>query len=154
MPGNTCTNGIRRGSPNSLLLTDTRGQQHNVANRYGWSLHNFPCRGLRTGLVLYPSDIRYKNTVLLLCDYGFYYHPRGAGNRHEQLMRWYYSIYRSTKQFSLVSGFSVQPDGTFQFNSWQQKSPGLYTDNVNNMDGCEQEVIRQVVNGQIENYDA
>lgn len=152
LPSTTCNNNIRRGSYNTLILTDTQGKQHQVANRYGWSQHNYPCRGLKTGLVLYPADVMHKNTVLLLCDSYFYYHPNARGNRHEQLMRWYYNIYRSSKQFSLVSGFSVQPDGTFQFNNWQQQLPGLYTNNVNNMDGCEQDVIQQVVNGRIDSH--
>ena len=134
-------------------MTDTQGQNHLVSHRYGWSGHNCLCSNIQTGLVLYPTNTRFKNIVLLLCDTCFDYYP-GSGNRHEQLMRWYYDIYGATKQFSLVSGFFVQSDGTFQFNSWEQQSPVLYTESVNKMDGCEQDIIRQVVNGQIDSYAA
>ena len=126
-------------------------QQHLVSLRYGWSSHNCLCSNLQTGLVLYPTNTRFKNVVLLLCDHCYVYYP-GAGSRHEQLMQWYYNMYGSTKQFSLVSGFYVRPDGTFQFNAWQQNIPGLYTDAVNDMDVCEQDVIRQVVQGQTDSY--
>jgi hypothetical protein len=124
-----------------------------ISNRYGWSSHNRRCNGPQTGLVLYPRDTMYKNIVLLLCDRFFYYQPR-AGARHEQLMQWYYNRYGPSRQYRLASGFYSKADGSIDFNSWPQNGPGLYTSNINQMNICEQDVLRKVINGQLDSYTA
>lgn len=146
-----CRNGIGRGPDGTLKVTDIKGQNHVISNRYGWSSHNCRCRGKKTGLVLYPRDTMHKNIVLLLCDSCYDYQPN-AGLRHEQLVQWYYDIYRTQRQFRLLSGFYSKTDGSLEFNSWSQNRPGLYTDNITQMNACEQDVIRKVIAGQLESY--
>ena len=140
-----------RGQDGTLTVIDTKGQKHVISNRYGWSTHNCQCSGEKTGLVLYPSNTAYKNIVLLLCGSCYNYQPN-AGLRHEQLMQWYYDMYGTSKQFHLVSGFYVKADGSLEFNTWSQRGPGLYTDNTNQMNACEQDVIRRVINGKLDSY--
>jgi hypothetical protein len=151
----SCTNGIigSDGQHGTLTVTDTRGQKHVISNRYSWSSHNCRCSGPKTGLVLYPRDIMYKNIVLLLCDSCFDYQSR-VGTRHEQLMQWYYDMYGPSKQYRLASGFYSKADGSLEFNSWPQNGPGLYTNNINQMNVCEEDVLRRVINGQLESYTA
>jgi hypothetical protein len=148
-----CANGIGGGQHGTLTVTDTKGGKHMISNRYGWSGHNCLCSGLKTGLVLYPRNTKFKNVVLLLCDNCFNYKPT-AGKRHEQLMQWYYDMYGALKDFRLTSGFYSKVDGSLEFNSWPQNGPGLYTDNINQMNICEQDVLRKVINGQLDSYTA
>lgn len=147
----TCQNGMSRGQDGTLIVIDTEGQKHIISNRYGWSTHNCQCSGEKTGLVLYPSNTAYKNIVLLLCESCYNYQPN-AGLRHQQLTQWYYDMYGTSKQFHLVSGFYVKADGSLEFNTWSQRGPGLYTDNTNQMNACEQDVIRRVINGKLDSY--
>ncbi len=135
----------------TTIVADTKGQQHVVSNRYGWSFHNCKHRGPKTGIVLYPTDIKHKNIVLLVCDQHFGYQPN-AGTRHDQLLRWYYGIYRESKQYRLVSGFSLKDDESLVFNDWSRNGRGPYTDNINQMDAFEQDVVRRVVTGQLDSY--
>jgi hypothetical protein len=95
----------------------------------------------------------YKNIVLLFCDSCFDYQPI-AGARHEQLMQWYYDMYGALKDFRLTSGFYSKADGSLEFNSWSHNGLGLYTNNINQMNLCEQDVLRKVINGQLNSYTA
>ena len=148
-----CANGIGSGQDGTLTVTDIKGQKHVISNRYGWSSHNCRCSGPKTGLVLYPTETMHKNVVLLVCDSCFDYQPR-AGTRHEQLVQWHYNHYRAGKQYRLVSGFYSNANGSLEFNSRPQNRPGLYTDNINQMNECEQDVLRKVINGQLDSYTA
>ncbi|CAF1426713.1 unnamed protein product, partial [Rotaria sordida] len=95
---------------------------------YGWSEHNCSCKGRKTGLVLYPYDIEYKNIVLLVCENCYGYQEKKDGTQHEQLEQWYYNIYGKSKQYRLASGFSMKDDGSLGFNSVSKNGRGPYTD--------------------------
>lgn len=142
---------MQRDGDTMLIVTDTRGQNHGISPRYGWSIHSRACEGHKTGLVLYPTNVTFKNVVLLLCDSGFGYQFNGE-TRHQQLIRWYYTMYAHAKQYQLLTGFDVKSDGSIQFNTWKQSGYSFFTDNFNQMNVCEQDVIRKVIEGQRKSY--
>ena len=138
----------RRG--NKLILQDNNGQKHEVSNRFGWSVHNCQHSGPKTGIVLYPANSNYKNTVVLVCN--SHYQSRGD-TRHEQLHNWYYDLYGESKQFRLVSGFALRQDGNLGFNSGTYNQGGPYTNNQREMGAVEEEIVRKVVNGKLDSYE-
>lgn len=140
----------RRG--NKLILQDNNGQEHEVSNRFGWSVHNCQHSGTKTGIVLYPENSNYKNIVVLVCE-SHYGHRSGSGSQHNQLHNWYYGLYGESKQFRLVSGFALRQDGNLGFNSWSKNSGGPYTNNHNEMSDVEKEVVRKVVEGKLDSYE-
>ena len=146
-------NKVRCGSGSTLIVGDNDGHDHIVSNRYGWSAHNCQHDNRKTGLVLYPYNTAYKNVVLLLCERCYGYDSAG-GTQHNQLQKWYYDIYTTSKTFRLASGFSRKLDGSLGFNSYSQNAAGAYTDNSNTMNDIEQNIVRKVVTGQLDSYSA
>lgn len=135
----------------NVVATRTTGVAHIVSNRYGWSVHNCQHSGEKTGLVLYPKDTQYKNTVLLVCEKHFGF-QRGHGTQHKQLEAWYYKIYGKSKDFSLVSGFSEKANGALGYNSGSMNANGPYSNNHNAMGAFEQNVVQQVVKGRLNSF--
>ena len=143
---------INRENNGDLTVTHQNGIRYPISRRYGWSSHNCNCPGRKTGLVLYPFDTKYKNTVLLVCENCYGYRVNGD-TQHNQLLQWYYNIYGKSKQFRCVSGFSQRADGTLGFNSYSQNTTGFYTDNINTMGDIEQRIVRKVVKEPLYSYE-
>lgn len=141
---------VQEGPGNVYAIRHEDGVRDEISSRFGWSNHNCSCNASKTGLVLYPTNTRYKNVVLLVCESCFGYQD-GAGRQHQQLLNWYYRIYGDTKQYQWVSGFSQKKDGSLGFNSRSCNLVGPYaTGNIACLD-FEQGVIRRVVNGKLNN---
>lgn len=96
-------------------------------------------------------DIKYKNVVLLVCG-SHYGYQKNAGTKHGQLLRWYYNIYGESRQYRLLSGFSVKNNGSLVFNDWPRNEMGLYTYNINKMKPFEEDAIQRVINGELHSY--
>ncbi|CAF1604834.1 unnamed protein product [Didymodactylos carnosus] len=142
---------IQRERNGDLTVTNTSGNKYPLSKRYGWSTHNCSCRGGKTGLVLYPFVTKQKNIVLLVCE-SCYGYRSNKGTQHRQLLEWYYGIYGDSKQYRCVSGFSQKGNGELGFNSMTLNAAGRYTDNTREMGELEQDIVRIVVNGQLESY--
>lgn len=142
---------IFQHSGGNLTLQNHNGQQHKVSNRFGWSVHNCQHGGPKTGLVLYPANSNYKNIVLLVCERHYGY-QKGLDSQHEQLHKWYFSLYGESKQFPVVSGFALKADGTLGFNSLTFNAKGPYTDHQKEMGVLEQNIVRVVVEGKLDSY--
>jgi hypothetical protein len=151
--GNRLSSNDIKGVGRNVVATRSTGEAHIVSNRYGWSAHNCQHSGEKTGLVLYPKDTQYKNTVLLVCEKHFGYQS-GHGTQHKQLEVWYYKIYGKSKDYCLVSGFSERANGALGYNSWSMNAYGPYSNNHNAMGAFEQNVVQKVVNGRINSYKA
>lgn len=124
-----------------------------VSSRFGWSTHNCHCAKSKTGLIFYPTNIIHKNIVLLVCEtcYGYL---SGVKTQHQQLADWYYGIYGESKSFSFVSGFSQKENGKLGFNSGSMNCGSTqYHTGDRTMGQLEQEVVRQVVRGQLNSYE-
>lgn len=91
--------------------------------------------------------------VLLICESCYGYNSAGS-TQHNQLQKWYYDIYTTSKQYRLASGFSLKVDGSLGFNSYSQNAAGPYTDNSNTMNDFEKDIVRKVVEGQLDSYTA
>ncbi|CAF3094524.1 unnamed protein product [Rotaria sp. Silwood2] len=140
---------VIRKPDGSMAVIDASGREYPISRIYGWSSHNCSCRGRKTGLVLYPSDISYKNIVLLVCE-NCYGYTSNDGTQHEQLLRWYYRIYGDSKQYRCVSGFSLKDDGSLGFNSYSQNATGPYSDGTRQMGSIEQAAVQAVINGKLD----
>lgn len=141
----------------NLYAKGKNGDNLILCNRYGWSEHNCPCDDSKTGLILYPKDMKFKNIVLLVCQncYGF---QQGNGTQHEQLCKWYYKIYGDSKSFALLSGFARAKDGSFKYNSstYNQKlmyGNVEYSDGNRIMNELEQKIVQEVVINKHRTYD-
>jgi hypothetical protein len=131
------------------------GEQVNICNKYGWSTHNCLCPGSKTGLVLYPTDLQYKNIVLLVCAKCYNYDASKGTTQHEQLEKWYYDIYGTTKSFRFTTGFSLKADGSLGFNSSSKNSTGSsYHTTDRTMEKFEQDAVTKVVKSKLDSYDA
>jgi hypothetical protein len=153
MSFDTRQNNVLRQPDGKLIVRDNNGQDHIVSNRYGWSAHNCQHDDRKTGLVLYPYNTEHKNVVLLLCESCYGYKSTGS-TQHTQLQKWYYDIYTTSKQYRLASGFSRKSDGSLGFNSYSQNAVGPYTGNSNTMNDFEKNIVRKVVQGQLDSYTA
>ncbi|CAF3709594.1 unnamed protein product [Rotaria socialis] len=124
-----------------------------VSSRFGWSTHNCGCTESKTGLVLYPNDVRFKNIVLLVCAkcYGY----TGRKTQHQELADWYYGIYGDSKSFSFTSGFSQKGNNELGFNSSSMNcnTTSRYHTIDRTMGELEQEAVRKVVRGQLNSFD-
>ncbi|CAF3775241.1 unnamed protein product [Rotaria sp. Silwood1] len=145
------SNQIKRGPDGSLQVVDNSGNRYFISRRFGWSKHNCSCRGRKTGLVLYPYDTKYKNVVLLVCENCYGYQPNN-GTQHEQLLNWYNRLYCGSKTFRFVSGFYMKEDGSLGFNSASQNANGIYSNGSREMSPIEQDAVRKVVNGKLDDY--
>jgi hypothetical protein len=140
----------------NLYATAKDGTKRPLCNRYGWSEHNCSCNKSKTGLILYPFDLKFKNIVLLVCEdcYGF---KAGKETQHEQLCNWYYGIYGDSKSFALTSGFAQLADGTFKYNSSTYNEKLKYGDleygnGKRCMNDLEQKIVQEVVTNKHSTY--
>jgi hypothetical protein len=124
-----------------------------VTSRFGWSTHSCSCTDSKTGLVLYPKDVQFKNIVLLVCEKCYGYTRQKT--QHEELADWYYGIYGDSKSFSFTSGFSQKKNGELGFNSSSMNccSSSRYHTIDRQMGELEQKAVRQVVHGQLNSYE-
>jgi len=143
---------VEKVNGNQLSVTDKSGQKHTIANRFGWSVHNCDHDGSKTGVVLYPTDTKHKNTIILRCETHYGYTSSSHRTQHQQLHDWYYTRYANSKSFRLASGFSVKNDGSLGFNSWSLNTVGPYTNNQREMSSLEQDIVRKVVTGKLDTY--
>lgn len=139
-----------------LYATSRDGTKKPLCNRYGWSEHNCSCNKSKTGLILYPSDVKYKNIVLLVCE-DCYQYDSNKGTQHKQLLDWYYEIYGDSKSFILFSGFAQLEDETFKYNSSTYnetlKYGNLeYGDGKRIMNELEQKIVQEVVTNKHYSY--
>jgi hypothetical protein len=130
----------------SAKTNDGRTQQ--FSSVYGLSEHSCWCNRSKTGLVLYPSNINYKNIVLLVCE-NCYGYQSGRGTQHQQLIDWYYGIYGDSKQFEWISGFCQKRDGSLGFNSKSCNLAGPYSSGQHTCLEFEQSIIELVVRARL-----
>lgn len=130
------------------------GSKVQLSPKYGYSSHSCSCNNSKTGLILYPKDIKYTNVVLLVCR-TCYDHDSYSGTDHERLEKWYYALYGESKQFELITGFCLKTDGSIGFKSYSKNRDGPYSsktaaDGV--MNPFEQDVLKNVVRNKASHY--
>lgn len=140
----------------NLYAKTKSGEKLMLSHRYGWSEHSCSCQKSKTGLILYPTDARFKNIVLLVCQecYGF---QQGNGTQHAQLCKWYFKIYGDSKAFALISGFAQEEEGAFKYNSSTYNEKLMYGDlDYSNgeriMNAMEQKIVQEVVSNKHRSY--
>ena len=133
------------------VVNDTREVEPTISNRYGMSTESCRHGGEKTGLLLYPTDPQHKNVALVVCDKHYNYH-RYAGTKHDQLLRWYYNIYKDSKQFQAIAKFFLRADGTLRFDEIPEGENLYYTNHIHKMDVSERDILQRVIDGRIHSY--
>lgn len=85
-----------------------------VSNPYSWSIHNCICKKPKTGLILYPTNDKMKNLILVVCEQCYNYQVDNE-SPHSQLEKWYFNIYKDSESFCFKSRFLLNEDNSFHF---------------------------------------
>lgn len=144
---------VQRGHGVSILVPDQNGNKYEISNRWGLSSHSCRCPRGKTGIVMYPYDPKNKNTVLVRCEPCYNYDNYRQDTQHEQLLGWYNNIYRGSKNFRFVRGFSQKDDGSLAFNSTSLNTAGSYISTNRELTGIEQHALTKVISEGLGDYE-